>query len=918
MKTKLLAFFGLIITVASLSVIFSAPPAAATGETYNWLTAERIEGTNGYLPQTASGKANNGIVTFIREGTSNIYKGQTTENGCKSTITITVTENNSKGSLVYSNCGRGIPVMPLDTSFVISNTQNGPSQNDGSEVPYASVNCNTYYTSGTDLEKNRNRCEAVKACIMTAGKQQSECLAGWNACEKSYIDGFTSADQKFCRDKVAAGKLTEAVNPNAATGDENKTTCAVEGIGWIVCPVTNFLAKIVDGAYGFVASLLLVQPLMTTGNTAGIYNAWVIMRNFANVAFVIAFLIIIFSQLTNVGVSNYGIKKMLPRLIIAAILVNISYWVCAIAIDLSNISGSSLYGLFGNIEGQLPDPNFGDATTGKGWAGAAGFILAGGIALGAAFYVTLSAFLPALVAALMAIVTVFLVLTLRQALIILLVVISPLAFVAYLLPNTESLFNKWKGLFQTLLLMYPIIALIFGASALASTIVGNSASGDYKVVIQIMGALIAILPLAITPVVMKTAGGLLNRFGGIVNNPNKGPFDRLKKGAEGYRDKRQDIASTRRLGGTNMFREASKNIRGNEGSRFKRTRGAMSGALGTAAFVGQKIGIQKGAGWGEQRKLVKEDQAANAKKAFAEEKQSYRAERATTDPSFVVKIAGPTGDKEAIKAAAQDAVRKEFMENVGRIKGQYGSSGENGDQILAKVKEDQRAGGAKKMSTAELSAAMLEITENGRSETQLNLANFVAELGTERAEMDDKDNARAHQIKDVQQMAQSGWKSSKLKPKGMSQSELTNMGSGDYTDLVMEPVRDAAGNPVKGADNLTITQPVLNPNGSKQRMAKMDQMSLKFLTDKKGAGEKFAGMDVDEMNHLVSMANGGKLDHLDVPTKQAAYASLYKLIGDPDPANPNIRVNSDPQREPTLERRQVASLDVVMNRLRTP
>ena len=889
MKTKLLAFFGLIITVASLSVIFNAPPAAATGETYKWLTAERIEGTNGYLPQTASGKANNGIVTFIREGTSNIYKGQTTENGCKSTITITVTENNSKGSLVYSNCGRGIPVMPLDTSFVILNTQNGPSQNDGSEVPYASVNCNTYYTSGTDLEKNRNRCEAVKACIMTARLQQSECLAGWNACEKSYIDGFTSADQKFCRDKVAAGKLTEAVNPNAATGDENKTTCAVEGIGWIVCPVTNFLAKIVDGAYGFVASLLTVQPLMTTGNTAGIYNAWVIMRNFANVAFVIAFLIIIFSQLTNVGVSNYGIKKMLPRLIIAAILVNISYWVCAIAIDLSNISGSSLYGLFGNIEGQLPDPNFGDATTGKGWEGAAGFILAGGIALGAAFYVTLSAFLPALVAALMAIVTVFLVLTLRQALIILLVVISPLAFVAYLLPNTESLFSKWKGLFQTLLLMYPIIALIFGASALASTIVGQSAAGPYKIVIQIMGALIAILPLAITPVVMKTAGGILNRFGGIVNNPNKGVGDRLKKRAEGFRDYRQDINKTNRIGRAQKFLDRGGPLGEGETRSKKRRFGAWIAGSGTSTAVNQ-----------EQRE-------ANAKRALTEEKQGYVAGRASTDSAYAKNIAGPTGNVEAVVASAQEAVRKEYMENVGRIQAQYSSAGKSGDLVLEEIKKDQT--GEKKMSSEQLSAAILHITTVGRAQAQQNLDDFVAELGTERATVvanNGADDPRAKILKDALQSAASGFRNSKARPKTLPASELAKMDSGDYTDMVMQPKLDSSGNKIMGLDNLPMMEPVIGVTGAPVRQRKMDQQMVKFLSDDKGSKEKLVDMDIDELNHMKGMvldpATGAKLGGLNaVPTanRQKTANSITELLD--DPANALLKSKLEPRQIKALE-----------------
>ena len=61
------------------------------------------------------------------------------------------------------------------------------------------------------------------------------------------------------------------------------------------------------------------------------------------------FLAIIISQLTGFGISNYGIKKMLPRLIIAAILVNLSIYICQIAVDLSNILGYGLRAGLGGI-----------------------------------------------------------------------------------------------------------------------------------------------------------------------------------------------------------------------------------------------------------------------------------------------------------------------------------------------------------------------------------------------------------------------------------------------------------------------------------------------------------------------------------------------------------------------------------------
>jgi hypothetical protein len=334
---------------------------------------------------------------------------------------------------------------------------------------------------------------------------------------------------------------------NNAISTDKPTTCAIDGIGWIICPVMNFMARIVDGAYSVVSSLLTTPNINTNSSdpTNGTYKAWEVMRTIANVAFVIAFLIIIFSQLTSVGITNYGIKKMLPRLIIAAILVNVSYFICAVAVDASNILGSSVKQVFDSVGGQLTVPSITTTNvvqTGNGWTGLVVALLAGGALL----YAGLSVVLPALITALVAIVTVFLVLTLRQALILILIVVSPLAFVAFLLPNTEDLFNKWRKLLTTLLLMFPIIAGIFGASALASTVIMNSST---QFAVRVMGALVAVIPLFITPIVMKSAGGLLNKFGGMVNNPNKGPFDRMRKSAGGYRENRQEYRKLKSMNG---------------------------------------------------------------------------------------------------------------------------------------------------------------------------------------------------------------------------------------------------------------------------------------------------------------------------------------------------------------------------------
>lgn len=345
----------------------------------------------------------------------------------------------------------------------------------------------------------------------------------------------------------AIENIANAIAGGDGDSDDDKSSCVVEGVGWIVCPVSNFLAGITDGLFAVMTNLLETSAITYDSPT---YATWSVMRNIANVAFVIAFMIIIYSQLTGAGINNYGIKKILPRLIAAAILVNISYIICQVAVDLSNILGISIRQL---LVGLIPDSgtynlDIFDSLTAWLLAGGATALGVGSItiaALGAGSWMAILALLlPVLLTTLFAILTVILVLAARQALIILLIVISPLAFVAFLLPNTEDWFNRWRKLFMTMLLLFPIISLIFGASQLAAAVVRSSAD---DAVTYLLSVTILAVPLFLTPIIMKFSGGILNRIGGVVNNPNKGPFDRLRKRAERYGEYKANDAAARNL-----------------------------------------------------------------------------------------------------------------------------------------------------------------------------------------------------------------------------------------------------------------------------------------------------------------------------------------------------------------------------------
>lgn len=342
-------------------------------------------------------------------------------------------------------------------------------------------------------------------------------------------------------------QITLDPQPDGTKGTTSCDSTFTLGIGWIVCPVTNFLAGAMDWLFQILSSFLTVRPVQTDQNNA-LYRAWSIMRNFANVAFVIAFLVVIYSQLSNVGLSNYNVKKMLPRLIIAAILVNISYWICAVAIDVSNILGYSIQDIFIAMRNNLVGAE-GNGWDVMSWKSVTGFILSGGtaaVAGGIGIYAAVAGaggaiylLLPILVGVLMAVLVALLVLAARQALITILVILAPLAFVAYLLPNTEKYFKKWYELGSTMLIMFPLFSVIFGGSQLAGIAIIQNAD---SINLIILGMAVQVAPVVVTPLLVRFSGSLLGRIAGLVNNPNKGLIDRTRKWSQERADQHKDRA----------------------------------------------------------------------------------------------------------------------------------------------------------------------------------------------------------------------------------------------------------------------------------------------------------------------------------------------------------------------------------------
>jgi len=374
--------------------------------------------------------------------------------------------------------------------------------------------------------------------------------------EISSLSSATYAVYSFTPPNTYEQTSTSTISIESPSENSTGTSCDVQGIGWIICPVSNWLADGIDYMYSALQEFLKTKPLETTNQNSGIYLAWVIMRNISNVAFIVAFLVIIYSQLTSVGISNYGVKKMLPRLIIAAVLVNLSFTFCAVLLDLSNVTGYAFQDAFMGIKNTIS--TVGENTSTWTWSEVISTALSNGaLAVGAGYAVSLALtteilpmLVPAATLAGLTLLFILLIMAARQALIIILIIISPLAFVCYLLPGTEKWFKKWRDSFLTMLVFFPAFAVVFGGAQLAGIIIIQNASGSNGAIMHILGMLVQIIPLAITPLIMKFSGGVLGKFAGIVNDKNKGLYDRSKNWAK---DRRETIKN-KKLANPNMAR----------------------------------------------------------------------------------------------------------------------------------------------------------------------------------------------------------------------------------------------------------------------------------------------------------------------------------------------------------------------------
>lgn len=359
-------------------------------------------------------------------------------------------------------------------------------------------------------------------------------------------------------EELPAENTTDNSDDTGDGDDDVPCTKAGQSLGWIICPVVELVGDAVHGIYGYIeGNFLQMNPKYISDD--GTKTAWKSFRDFANIIFAIVLAIIILSQITGFGVSNYGIKKMLPSLIVVAVLVNLSFFLCEVAVDLSNIIGYGAGQLFKGIDTGVNEGSYslGGLVNGTVMTFLTGAGTVGALALAynsIEFWII--PFLLMLLVAFISVVFFFILLGVRQAGIIILVTLSPIAIIFYALPNTKKIFERWWKIFFALLMVYPICGLLMSggqfASRLLLTVGMNPENDSMGFAYAFVAILLQAVPFFFIPSILKSSMAAMGNLGTKLSNFGRG-LGKFSTGAirksEGYKDLQA------RLGGANAERQ---------------------------------------------------------------------------------------------------------------------------------------------------------------------------------------------------------------------------------------------------------------------------------------------------------------------------------------------------------------------------
>ncbi|TSC84678.1 MAG: Uncharacterized protein G01um101413_62 [Parcubacteria group bacterium Gr01-1014_13] len=228
----------------------------------------------------------------------------------------------------------------------------------------------------------------------------------------------------------------------------------VEGLISIIFAVAGLFIKLTFFVLKFVIEVASYNAFI---DSSAVIVGWVMVRDVTNMFFVVVLLLISFG--TILGLEQYEYKKLLVKLIMAAIIVNFSRIICGIIIDVAQVVmitfvngiAATASGNMVNMFGVGEIFKLGNGSSSKvGTTGEQFLAAVAAVTFAAIMMMTMLTFLFLLMA--------------RMMTLWILIVLSPFAFVLNVLPQTQKYAGQWWSEFGGNVVAGPIIAFFLWLS----------------------------------------------------------------------------------------------------------------------------------------------------------------------------------------------------------------------------------------------------------------------------------------------------------------------------------------------------------------------------------------------------------------------------------------------------------------------
>lgn len=515
-------------------------------------------------------------------------------------------------------------------------------------------------------------------------------------------------------------------------------------LNWIFCPLISTAEEGAGKLDDLINHLLTISADPSNPNsifsdsssgsqTSNPYHvAWAAFRVVALGMIAIASLIMVIAQAAGLDfLDAYTIRKILPRLLIAAVAITLSWSIWQFLTQLSNAAGVGVRDMVYAPFSGLKQANL---------AGGSSIVLLL-LGTGAAVAFGMLALFSFAVTGLLAGAVGAVVLIGRVEIYTLAVMISSFGIALSILPQTQK---GWKIYYDTslgLLVSFPIISfMIASGRVIAATAMAQSASGSNQTILQMIAIVSYFAPYFLIPFAFRLAGGLLATVGGFANDRSRGAFDRLKKFRAG--EVKKNVAA---LGSGERFRNGAIGSRLNDftsGAAAFANSDDKLGFLTNSRSRGSALAFQRETGahrFGESArgKFLQHNDAANQVATYKNEAEArararddfglsdHELEEAIAD----VRSTGGWSRSRAIQATGRlFATGTGFKRGIGQaMKTVARVSGGNGGIAASLV------GAGRQASTG---AGRVFMGSSGFG-TQVSLANEYAELEQARARGED-------------------------------------------------------------------------------------------------------------------------------------------------------------------------------------